>query len=77
MGALLVAAVYVLPGAAARLVAVIDPGAAGGGAGAARPRRGVAGLYAAYWLDLPPGPPVAVLGALVYAALALAVRPAL
>ena len=29
------------------------------------------GLYGAYWLDLPPGPPVAVLGALVYALLAL------
>ena len=35
---------------------------------------GVAGLYVAYWLDLPPGPPVAVLGALVYAVLALAAR---
>jgi ABC-type Mn2+/Zn2+ transport system permease subunit len=26
---------------------------------------GVAGLYLAYWLDVPPGPPVAVLGATV------------
>ena len=32
---------------------------------------GLVGLYAAYWLDLPPGPPVAVLGALTYAVLAL------
>jgi hypothetical protein len=31
----------------------------------------VTGLYVAYWLDLPPGPPVAVLGAAVYALLAL------
>jgi ABC-type Mn2+/Zn2+ transport system permease subunit len=31
----------------------------------------VTGLYVAYWLDLPPGPPVAVLGAAVYAVLAL------
>ena len=31
---------------------------------------GVVGLYLAYWLDLPPGPPVAVLGALVYLAAA-------
>jgi ABC-type Mn2+/Zn2+ transport system permease subunit len=38
---------------------------------------GVTGLYVAYWLDLPPGPPVAVLGAAVYAVLALgtAARP--
>jgi ABC-type Mn2+/Zn2+ transport system permease subunit len=27
---------------------------------------GVLGLYLAYWLDLPPGPPVALLGAAVY-----------
>ena len=33
---------------------------------------GGAGLYLAYWLDAPPGPPIAVLGAVVYGALALA-----
>jgi ABC-type Mn2+/Zn2+ transport system permease subunit len=33
---------------------------------------GVVGLYLAYWLDLPPGPPVAVLGALVCLAAAAA-----
>ncbi|MEA2456290.1 MAG: hypothetical protein QOI45_2552, partial [Thermoleophilaceae bacterium] len=33
--------------------------------------QGLAGLYAAYWLDLPPGPPVAVLGSLTYAVLRL------
>jgi ABC-type Mn2+/Zn2+ transport system permease subunit len=26
---------------------------------------GAIGLYLAYWLDVPPGPPIAVLGALV------------
>ena len=37
-----------------------------------RSRRALLGLYGAYWLDLPPGPPVAVLGALTYAVIALA-----
>ena len=71
VGALLVAAVYVLP--------------AGGGARAHRSIRGlvacalaiglaegVAGLYLAYWLDVPPGPPIAVLGAGIYGVLAIA-----
>jgi ABC-type Mn2+/Zn2+ transport system permease subunit len=35
---------------------------------------GVAGLYLAYWLDIPPGPPVAVLGALVCLATTAATR---
>ena len=30
------------------------------------------GLYLAYWLDAPPGPPIAVLGAAVYGVLAIA-----
>jgi ABC-type Mn2+/Zn2+ transport system permease subunit len=39
---------------------------------------GLVGLYGAYWLDLPPGPPVAVLGSLTYAVIALGtgLRPA-
>ena len=73
VGALLVAAVYVLPGAAARLVTDTIPALLAVSALLAL-GEGVAGLYAAYWLDLPPGPPVAVLGALVYAVLALAAR---
>ena len=71
VGALLVAAIYVLPGAAARLLARTIPALllwsiAFGLA------EGVLGLYGAYWLDLPPGPPVAVLGAATYAVLAVA-----
>jgi manganese/iron transport system permease protein len=70
VGALLVAAIYVLPGAAARLIARTIP-ALLAWAMALALAEGVLGLYGAYWLDLPPGPPVAVLGALVYAVLAL------
>jgi ABC-type Mn2+/Zn2+ transport system permease subunit len=33
-----------------------------------------AGLYLSWWLDVPPGPALAVLGAVVYAAVALATR---
>jgi ABC-type Mn2+/Zn2+ transport system permease subunit len=73
VGALLVAAVYVLPGAAARLLARSVPALLAWSVALALVE-GLTGLYAAYWLDLPPGPPVAVLGALVYAVLALADR---
>src|SRR6185295_7002367 len=65
VGALLVAAVYVLPGAAARLVSRTIPALLAWSVALAL-AEGVLGLYGAYWLDLPPGPPVAVLGALVY-----------
>jgi ABC-type Mn2+/Zn2+ transport system permease subunit len=71
VGALLVAAIYVLPGAAARLVARTIPALLGWSLALAL-AEGLIGLYGAYWLDLPPGPPVAVLGALTYAVLALA-----
>jgi ABC-type Mn2+/Zn2+ transport system permease subunit len=70
VGALLVAAIYVLPGAAARLITRTIPARLAWSVALAR-AEGLAGLYAAYWLDLPPGPPVAVLGAAVYAVLAL------
>ena len=70
VGALLVAAIYVLPGAAARLVARTIPALLAWSLALAL-AEGLVGLYAAYWLDLPPGPPVAVLGALVYAVFAL------
>ena len=72
VGALLVAAIYVLPGAAARLVARTIPALLAWSLAIAL-AEGLLGLYAAYWLDLPPGPPVAVLGALTYALLALGV----
>jgi ABC-type Mn2+/Zn2+ transport system permease subunit len=70
VGALLVAAVYVLPGAAARLMSSTVPALLAWSVGLAL-AEGVTGLYVAYWLDLPPGPPVAVLGAAVYAVVAL------
>jgi ABC-type Mn2+/Zn2+ transport system permease subunit len=70
VGALLVAAIYVLPAAAARLVARSIPALLAWSLAFAL-AQGLVGLYAAYWLDLPPGPPVAVLGALTYAVLAL------
>lgn len=68
VGALLVAAIYVLPGAAARLVSRTVPALLAWSVALALVE-GVTGLYIAYWLDLPPGPPVAVLGAAVYAVL--------
>jgi manganese/iron transport system permease protein len=71
VGALLVAAIYVLPGAAARLVARTIPGLLAWSLALAL-AEGLLGLYGAYWLDLPPGPPVAVLGAVTYAVLAVA-----
>jgi manganese/iron transport system permease protein len=70
VGALLVSAVYVLPAAAGRLVAGSVRALIAWAVGLAL-AEGLAGLYLAYWLDLPPGPPVAVLGALAYGALAL------
>jgi manganese/iron transport system permease protein len=64
VGALLVTAIYVLPAAAARTLTSTIGGLVAC-ALALAVAEGVAGLYAAYWLDLPPGPPIAVLGALV------------
>jgi manganese/iron transport system permease protein len=69
VGALLVTAIYVLPAAAARLLARRVPTLIAC-ALALAVAEGVSGLYLAYWLDVPPGPPVAVLGALVFAAAA-------
>lgn len=70
VGALLVAAVYVLPGAAARLVTRSIPSLLACSVALAL-GQGLTGLYAAYWFDLPPGPPVAVIGALSYGAAAI------
>jgi ABC-type Mn2+/Zn2+ transport system permease subunit len=78
VGALLVSAIYVLPAATARLLARSVPMLIAGALGIAL-SEGVLGLYGAYWLDVPPGPTVAVLGAGAYAAVALgralAIRP--
>jgi ABC-type Mn2+/Zn2+ transport system permease subunit len=76
VGALLVTAVYVLPAAAARLLTASVRGLVACALALAL-AEGVVGLYLAYWLDVPPGPPVAVLGAVVcLAAAALTRRPA-
>jgi ABC-type Mn2+/Zn2+ transport system permease subunit len=73
VGALLVTAIYVLPAAAARLLARSVPGLIAWALALAL-AEGLVGLYLAYWLDLPPGPPVALLGALTCLVLSLAVR---
>jgi ABC-type Mn2+/Zn2+ transport system permease subunit len=73
VGALLVTAIYVLPAAAARLLARSVPGLIAWALALAL-AEGLVGLYLAYWLDLPPGPPVAVLGAVTCLVLSLAVR---
>jgi ABC-type Mn2+/Zn2+ transport system permease subunit len=64
VGALLVTAIYVLPAAAARMLTGSVRGLVACALAVAL-AEGVAGLYLAYWLDVPAGPPVAVLGALV------------
>ena len=64
VGALLVTAVYVLPAAAARLLTTSVRGLVACALALAL-AEGVIGLYLAYWLDIPPGPPIAVLGATV------------
>jgi ABC-type Mn2+/Zn2+ transport system permease subunit len=65
VGVLLVTAIYVLPAAAARLVSRSVPALIGWALVLALVE-GVVGLYLAYWLDVPPGPPVALLGAATY-----------
>ena len=76
VGALLVTAIYVLPAAAARMLTGTIRGLVACALALAL-AEGVAGLYLAYWLDVPPGPPVAVLGASVCLVLgALAKRSA-
>ena len=73
VGVLLVTAIYVLPAAAARLVAKSVPALIGWALALAL-AEGVLGLYLAYWLDVPPGPPVAVLGSATYLVMALVAR---
>jgi ABC-type Mn2+/Zn2+ transport system permease subunit len=68
-----VTAIYVLPAAAARLLSDSIRGLVVCALGIAL-AEGVVGLYLAYWLDIPAGPPVAVLGALVCLLLAAVTR---
>lgn len=69
VGALLVTSLLVVPAAAARLVAPSVARLLGLSVVLAAAEAAV-GLYGAWWLDVPPGPALAVLGALVYAAAA-------
>jgi manganese/iron transport system permease protein len=64
VGALLVTAIYVLPAAASRMLTKSIGGLITGALVIAL-AEGAIGLYLAYWLDVPPGPPIAVLGAVV------------
>ncbi len=73
VGALLVTAIYVLPAAAARMLTASIRGLVACALAVAL-AEGVVGLYLAYWLDVPAGPPVAVLGALVCIVIAAATR---
>ena len=70
VGALLVTSVLVVPAACARLVAG-SVKAMLAWAIALAGVQGAAGLYLAYWVDAPPGPAVATLGAGLYALLAI------
>jgi len=66
VGALLVASIFVVPAAIARLFAR-DVAALLRWSVAVALLQGVGGLYVSLWLDVPPGPAVAVLGAGAYA----------
>ncbi len=70
VGALLVTSIFVVPAAIARLFAgsVRRLALAAVAVAAAQ---GAAGLYLSLWLDVPPGPAVAVTGACVYAGAAV------
>jgi ABC-type Mn2+/Zn2+ transport system permease subunit len=70
VGALLVTSVFVVPAACARLLAGSVRGMLAAAVAVAL-AQGAVGLYLAYWLDAPPGPAVATLGAGGYALLAL------
>jgi ABC-type Mn2+/Zn2+ transport system permease subunit len=68
VGALLVTAVFVVPAAAARLVADSVPSLIAWSVALAA-LEGAVGLYLALWLDVPPGPAVALVGAAAFALL--------
>jgi ABC-type Mn2+/Zn2+ transport system permease subunit len=70
VGALLTAALFIVPAATVRLVAP-SVRALLAGSVALAVAEGVLGAYLALWLDAPPGPAVAVLGGAVFAVVAL------
>lgn len=70
VGALLVTSLFVVPAAIARLFASTVPALLVGSVAVAA-TQGLLGLYGSLWLDVPPGPAVAVLGAAAYGLCAL------
>jgi len=71
VGALLVASLFVVPAAVARLLTESVGGLLGASVATAVVQ-GALGLYASLWLDVPPGPAVAVARASLYALVAVA-----
>jgi ABC-type Mn2+/Zn2+ transport system permease subunit len=71
VGALLTTALFIVPAATVRLVARSVPELLIGSVALAA-AEGVVGVYLALWADAPPGPAIAVLGAAVYALVAVA-----
>lgn len=72
VGALLVTSIFVVPAAVARLFARDVRGLLLGSVAVAA-AQGTLGLYLSIWLDVPPGPAVAVLGAGTYALCAVGI----
>jgi manganese/iron transport system permease protein len=70
VGALLVASLFVVPAATARQVSRTIPGLLAISVVVAV-AQGAVGLYVSLWLDVPPGPAVAVVGSFAYAIVAL------
>ena len=71
VGALLVTSVFVVPAAIARTLAGSLRGLVVGAVAVAT-AQGALGLYVSLWLDVPPGPAVAVVGASAFALVAIA-----
>jgi ABC-type Mn2+/Zn2+ transport system permease subunit len=71
VGALLTTALFIVPAATVRLVARTVPALLIGSVALAA-AESITGIYVALWADAPPGPAIAVLGAAVYALVALA-----
>jgi len=71
VGALLTTALFIVPAATARLLARSVPGLLATSVTVAA-LQGVVGVYVSLWADVPPGSAIAVLGAALYAVVALA-----
>jgi manganese/iron transport system permease protein len=71
VGALLTTALFIVPAATVRLVARSVPALLIGSVALAMVE-GLVGIYVALWTNAPPGPAIAVLGAALYALVALA-----